>query len=144
MENSNEKQEHIKQLNIIHDNAWAKYQINKKINQNKDKLKSIDEELYKFKENKNNFPSFFSSYSKLKREYERPKYKKLILLDKIIVLIYILIGILLVGWSGYQIVSHNISVGIDDVFNIILNVICYEVFLILLWLIGLMYLKEGI
>ncbi len=129
MECPQDKQEQIRQLGIIHDNAWAKYMATKEILKEKSKLEKMEEEFEKIKEDTNKYLTFTSSYDKLKLEYQAPKYRMSNFIRIIFIIIYSLFGLSLLGMSGYQIVVYNMSLEID-VIEIVLKVIAYEIFLI--------------
>lgn len=129
MDYSTTKKEEIEQLKMIYDNLCAIESKEKEIKEKKKENIDVEAEIDKFKKESKEIPKFLSSYNKLMAEYKKPKEKVLNILNKIYLTFYILLGIFLVAWTIFKIVSYCES-------GIFVAIVGYEVFLIIPWIIG--------
>ena len=131
--------EQIEQLKKLFRDMGEVIEINQKISAKKNEIigsAKKEEDINKIKQDNPFKPlPFVSSYTKLLSSF-RPRQDNIIVsICVVFTIIYIILGVALIGWSGFQIFAY-FSQTSTPLFHTIIHAVSYEIVLIVAWLIG--------
>lgn len=145
MDHLERKQKELDQLHELFDNMSEIMKLDGEISKQKEMLQNPDEEIKKIKDAcPFEKPEYNDPYTKFLYNLwdKRKSFDICFALKKVYLIIYILFGIALVCWTGYQIFSYATATSweiigvLDPKGSIIAAIAIYEIILTGVWILG--------
>lgn len=143
------KQAELQELHVIFDSMSEIMDLDREISEKAKMVQSLpemtEEDIKKIKqEHPFNEPKYYGPREKALDKFREPRWNVVFALELIYLIVYILLGLAAMVWSGFQIFAYNnvvpwksiIFVGLGDNFSIVTAIVAYEIFLIPVWILG--------